>query len=96
MSAFDALRAAHAAGITLTLDGDSILLEAGAEPPQMLLEALASHKLAILTLLKPGADGWCASDWAAYFECRRLAASRRGVHERMRQHGRSNVAWSNG
>ena len=49
MRAADALRAAHTAGITVTLDGDGILLEADAEPPQALLEALARHKLAILT-----------------------------------------------
>jgi hypothetical protein len=78
MSAVETLHAAHAAGITLTLDGDGILLEAGAEPPQAVLEALARHKLAILALLKPGTDGWCASDWAAYFDGRLRAASRDG------------------
>jgi len=79
MSAVETLRAAHAAGITVTLDGDGILLEADAEPPQTLLEALARQKLAILDLLKPGRDGRCAADWGAYFDARkRLAASQNG------------------
>jgi hypothetical protein len=68
MSAADALRAAQAAGITVTLAGECILLEANAEPPQALLEALARHKPAILDLLTPGPDGWCAADWGAYFD----------------------------
>ena len=79
MRAADALRAAHAAGITVMLDGDGILLEADTEPPPAVLDALARNKLAILDLLKPGPDGWCATDWGAYFDARmRLAASRYG------------------
>jgi hypothetical protein len=79
MSAVDALRAAHAAGITVTLDGDGILLAADAKPSQALLEVLACNKLDILNLLKPGPDGWCAADWGTYFDARqRSAASRNG------------------
>jgi hypothetical protein len=48
MSAADALRAAHAAGIAVTLDGDGILLEADTEPPRALLETLERNKLAIV------------------------------------------------
>jgi hypothetical protein len=79
MSAADALRAAYDAGITVTLDGDSMLLEAETEPPRALIEALARNKLAIIDLLKPGPDGWCAADWGAYLDARmRLATSRNG------------------
>jgi hypothetical protein len=77
MSAADALRAAHAAGITVRLDGDGILLEADAEPAQGLLDVLARNKVAIVDLLKQGLNGWCAADWGAYFDARmRLVASR--------------------
>jgi hypothetical protein len=79
MRAAEALRAAYTAGITVTRDGDSMLLEANTEPPRALLEALACNKLAILELLRPGRDGWCAADWGAYFDARlQLAASRNG------------------
>jgi hypothetical protein len=44
MSAADALRAAHAAGILVTLDGDGLMLEAAVEPPRSILDALARHK----------------------------------------------------
>ena len=56
-------RAAYTAGITVTRDGDSILLEADTEPPRALLVAIARNKLAILDLLKPGRDECCACGW---------------------------------
>jgi hypothetical protein len=76
MSAAEALRAARTAGITVTLDGETLLLEATAEPPQAVLDALSRHKLAILDLLRPGQCGWTVEHWRAYFDKRRgLAAS---------------------
>src|SRR5262249_56782505 len=54
MSAAEALRAAHAAGITVMFDGEDLVLEASAEPPQAVLDELARHKLSILALLRPG------------------------------------------
>jgi hypothetical protein len=69
MSAAEALRAAHAAGVTVTLDGESIMLEAPTEPPQSVLDALSRHKRAVLALLHPG-YGWTAEDWRRYFDKR--------------------------
>jgi hypothetical protein len=68
MSAAQALRAAQAAGMTVTLDGEGLLLEAVAEPPQSVLDALARHKRAILDLLRPGQCGWTPAQWRAYFD----------------------------
>ena len=68
MSAADALRAAHAAGVTVMLDGEGLLLEANAEPPQAVLDVLARHKLSILALLRSSQDGWTAEDWRARFD----------------------------
>jgi hypothetical protein len=68
MSAAEALRAARAAGITVGLDGEDLLLEANAEPPQAVLDVLARHKLSILALLQPGQGGWAAEDWRARFD----------------------------
>ena len=75
MSAAQALKAARAAGIELSLDGTDLLLEAAAEPPQAVLDALARHKPEILALLRergvvewldqhpdpspPGCCAWC-------------------------------------
>jgi hypothetical protein len=70
VSAAEALRAAHEAGVTMMLDGESLMLEAKVEPPQAVLNALARHKSAILALLRPGQDGWFAEDWRAYFDKR--------------------------
>jgi hypothetical protein len=68
MSAAEALRAAHAAGITVMFDGEDLVLEASAEPPQAVLDVLARHKLSILALLRPGQRGWTAEDWRARFD----------------------------
>ena len=80
MSAAEALRAAHAAGVAVMLDGASLVLEANAEPPQAVLDMLSCHKLAILDLLRPGRDGWTAEQWRAYFDKRTgIAASNSGL-----------------
>ena len=68
MSAAEILRVARLAGVTVTLDGESLLLEAVAEPPQPVLEALSHHKPAILAMLRSGQDGWTAEDWRARFD----------------------------
>ena len=64
MTAFKALRAARAAGITVTLDSDALLLEASREPPQAVLDALVRHKLAILR---------SATAWAMRMDARTMA-----------------------
>src|SRR5205823_5248057 len=46
MSAGEALRAAQEAAVTVMFDGESLVLEAKAEPPQAVLNALSRHKLA--------------------------------------------------
>jgi hypothetical protein len=74
MSAADALKAAHAAGVELTIDGADLMLEAAVQPPQAVLDALSRYKFAILALLQSGQRGWTAESWRAYFE-RRIAES---------------------
>jgi hypothetical protein len=68
MSATEALRAAHAAGVTVVFDGEGLLLEADAEPPQAVLDVLARNKPAILALLRSGQHGCTAEDWRARFD----------------------------
>src|SRR5262249_2064234 len=67
-SAVDALRAARAVGVTVTLNGGSLVLEANAEPPRAVLDVLARNKHAVLALLRSGQDGWTAEDWRARFD----------------------------
>ena len=68
MSAAEALRAARAAGVCVTADGESLVLEARTQPPTSVLDGLAQHKAGVLTLLRPGRDGWSAADWRAFFD----------------------------
>jgi len=68
MSAAEALKQARAAGIRLGIDGDDLALEASAPPPAEVLDLLARHKADIVTLLRPGNDGWSGEDWRGFFE----------------------------
>ena len=68
MSAVEAILAARAAGVDLGIDGDDLVLEASAAPPPVVLDLLSRHKVAIVTMLRPGADGWSAEDWQAFFD----------------------------
>ena len=68
MSAAEALKAARAAGVSLRVDGDDLLLEATASPPASVIDALSRHKAEVVVLLRPAADGWSAEDWRAYFD----------------------------
>lgn len=68
VSAIEALRAARAAGIRLEIDGDDLLLEASAPPPEDVLNLLSRHKADIVALLRPVEDGWSAEDWQVFFD----------------------------
>jgi len=68
MSAVEALKAARAAGLELTLDGGDLALRAASAPPAGLLDALSRHKAEIIALLRPGRDGWSREDWQVYFD----------------------------
>ena len=74
MSAAQALSAARAVGIHLEVDGDDLLLESSAPPPSAILEMLSQHKAEILSVLRPGRDGWSAEDWLLFFEERAAIA----------------------
>lgn len=62
MSASGALKAARAAGMKLSIDGDALTLEAATEPPPAVLDLLARHKPGIIALLRPADDGWSGED----------------------------------
>ena len=70
MSAAEALKSAQAAGVSVRMDGDDLVLEASAPPPHAVLGALSRHKVAIVALLRPTQGGWTADDWQAYREKR--------------------------
>lgn len=69
MSAAEALRAAHDAGIGLHVDGVDLVLEASAPPPAAVLDLLTRHKADLIVLLRPDDDDWSGEDWRAlYYE----------------------------
>ena len=57
MSATEALKAAHAAGIHIEIDGENLSLEASAKPPPALVDALRRHKPEIIALLRSAEKG---------------------------------------
>jgi len=68
MSAAQTLNAARAAGISVDIDGEDLVLQAPAPPPPAVVEALSRHKADILALLRPMNDGWAAEDWQAFYD----------------------------
>ena len=78
VSVVETLHAARAAGVTVILDGEALLLEAAVEPPGALMEALARHKAEIVALLRPGQDGWSTEDWRVFFDERAAIAEFQG------------------
>jgi hypothetical protein len=79
MSAMEALRAARALGVELTIEGNDLLLEAATEPPATAVEALARHKAEIIKLLRPSKGAWSSEDWQLFFEERAAAADDGGL-----------------
>ena len=55
MSAAEVLELARAAGISVMIDGDDLVLEAPIPPPLDVLDALRNHKADIIALVTPGA-----------------------------------------
>ena len=82
MSALFALHAAQAAGVTVKVDGDGLLLEAPVAPPAKVIEALARHKPEILKLLSAIETEWDRDDWRAYFDERAAIAEYDGGFSR--------------
>jgi hypothetical protein len=74
MSAGSALQAARAAGVSVALDGDQLLLKAAVPPPAIVVEALSRHKAEIVILLRPTRDGWSAKDWHTFLDERTAIA----------------------
>jgi hypothetical protein len=59
--------AARAAGVTLSVDGGSLLLRSGSPAPQELIDALSWHNSEVIDLLQSDPSGWLAEDWRAFF-----------------------------
>jgi DNA polymerase I len=59
LSAAEILRAARTAELSITVDGNNIVLAGAVKPPAELLDALRNHKAEILTLLTPRVGNNC-------------------------------------
>jgi hypothetical protein len=74
MSALIALKAARANGVSVSADGNDLVLNASTEPPRAVIALMSRHKADILLLLRPTTDGWIGEDWQAFFEERAAIA----------------------
>src|SRR5262245_56247746 len=67
MTAAQAITAAWAAGVRVSIEGGDLMLQAEDAPPATVIDALARHKSEIVALLRPGRDGWTAEHWHSFF-----------------------------
>jgi hypothetical protein len=74
VSAAEVLRVARAAGVDLRVDGEALVLEAGAPPPPDMIDLLSRNKPALVALLRARMDGWLAEEWYAFFDERAAIA----------------------
>ena len=58
MNAGEALKAAHAAGVQIEINGNNLVLKAAAPPPAAVHAALSQHKTEIIALLRSKGDRW--------------------------------------
>ena len=70
MSAAEAIMAARAAGVSLGIDGDDLVLEAPRLRQTRFSICCRRHKADIVALLRPRRNGWLAEDWHAFFDGR--------------------------
>src|SRR5689334_3639999 len=72
MTAVEALRMAHAAGVELSVDQDDLVLDAPSEPPSAVLDMLRQHKRGVVELLRRELRvrycSWSAEDWQLFFD----------------------------
>jgi hypothetical protein len=68
MSAINALNAARAIGVIVRAEGDQLMLEAAAAPPEAIVDDLKRRKSEIITILRPAHRGPSAEDWLALFD----------------------------
>jgi len=60
------LKAAAAAGVSVTIDGDELVLRADSEPDAAVVALIREHKPQIAHLLRQA--GWSETDWQALFD----------------------------
>src|SRR5438046_2358557 len=67
MSAAEALKSARAAGVSVTIDSDDLVLRASVPPPPAVLDG-------IIVPLQPETERWSAEDWQVFFDERAAIA----------------------
>jgi hypothetical protein len=50
------------------LDGDELVLEAAAQPPAAIVEALSTNKAGIVEFLGSADNVWTAMEWKVFFD----------------------------
>jgi len=74
MSVAKVLEMAQIAGISIIVDGTTLLLQADATPPGSILDAIKMNKAGIIAFLSSEKRIWSHSDWLDYFEERAAIA----------------------
>ena len=68
------IQMAHMAGISIFVEGTTLLLQADTAPPGSILDAIKMNKARIIACLSAEKSIWSNSDWVEYFEERAAIA----------------------
>jgi hypothetical protein len=93
MSARVALKAAWAAGVSVSVDGNDIVWQASAAPPLNVLDALSRHKAEVIILIRSAKEEWTAEDWQAFFDERAGIAEFDGELPRRQAEAQAFESW---
>jgi hypothetical protein len=74
VKALHVIDAARAAGVTVSIDGDSLLVRSGSPPPREVIDALCRHKKEVIDFLQSNRSGWTGQHWQAFFDERAAIA----------------------
>ena len=74
MNAPRIINAARAAGVTVSIDGDALVLMAASPAPPEMIDAFSRHKAEVIDFLRRDRCDWSTDDWQAFFEERAAIA----------------------
>ena len=78
MNALRIIEAGRAAGVSVSIDGETLLLKSESPAPREVIDAFSRHKSEVIDFLRSDRGGWTVENWQAPFEGRAAIAEFEG------------------